>query len=80
MIEVREKKNNGFNKSIFGVGDIYFVAVVDGKEYSYIAETYEIAYLLGLQIKYDGLNSQFCKNACRMLGIQSAWAEWNRLR
>jgi hypothetical protein len=67
MIEVIERRNK--------TGGIDFIPVVDGKEYSYLAETYDVAMLLALQIKYDGLNSQFCKNACRMLGIQSAWAE-----
>ena len=75
MIEVREIHNTGINKVGIIGGDTYFTPVVDGKEYSHIAETSDIAMLLGLQIKYDGLNSQFCKNACRMLRIESNWAE-----
>ena len=56
-------------------GDYYYSPVVDGKECSYIAETEDIAMLLGLGIKYDGVNSQFARMAVRMLGIKSAWSE-----
>ena len=66
MIEIRAKNNNG---------DQYFVPVVDGKEYSHYAETADMAMLVGLGIKYDGINTQFPKMAARMLGIESAWAE-----
>ena len=74
MIEIKARNNTGRNK-IDSLGEMYFVPVVDGKEYSYAAETEDIAMLLGLQIKYQGLNSQFAKNACRMLGIDSNWAK-----
>ena len=67
MIDVIERRNK--------TGGIDFIPVVNGKEYSYIAETHDVAMLLALQIEHDGLNSQFCKNACRMLGIKSAWAD-----
>ena len=66
MIEIKTKNNKG---------ELYFVPVIDGKEYSWIGETEDIAMLIGLGIKYEGLNSQFCKNACRMLKIKSAWAD-----
>jgi len=56
-------------------GDIHYYPIVDGKKYNHAGETEEIAYLIGLGIKYDGLNSQFVKMACRMLGIKSVWAE-----
>ena len=73
MIEVVCKRDTGRVK--INDGNDYFVPVVDGTELNSIAETYDVALLLGLERKYAGLNSQFCKNACRMLGIKSAWAE-----
>ncbi len=75
MIEVKEQGNYGRAKVSTIKGDTYFVPVIDGKEHRYIAETADVAMLLGLQIKYQGLNSQFAKNACRMLGIDSEWAK-----
>ena len=48
---------------------------VDGKEMNFFAETEDVALLLALERKYLGLNSQFAKFACRMLGIKSAWSE-----
>lgn len=74
MIEIKAKNNTGRGK-IEGYPDVYFVPVVDGKEYTCCAETEDVAMLLGLQIKHEGMNSQFAKNACRMLGINSAWAK-----
>jgi len=74
-IEIHSKHNRGKNHIPSIEGDVYYLPVVDGKEYSYIAETEDVAMLLALQIKHEGLNSQFCKNACRMLNIDSAWAE-----
>lgn len=50
-----------------------FKPVVDGKELSYVAETEDMALLLGLQFKHDGPNSQFAKMAARMLDIDSIW-------
>jgi len=75
MINVIAKNNIGRNKISLIEGDMYFVPVVDGKEYSHVAETEDIALLIGLAIKYDGLNSQFAKNACRMLNIDSNWSK-----
>lgn len=74
MIEIKARNNTGRNK-IESLGELYFVPVVDGKEYNHCAETEDVAMLLGLQIKYQGLNSQFTKNACRMLEIDSNWAK-----
>ena len=54
---------------------IWYKPVVDGKEYSSLAETEDIAYLLGLQFKYLGTNSQFISFVCRMLKIESVWTE-----
>ena len=75
MIKVKEKNNTGNSKIKSIKGDVYFVPIVDGKEYSYAAETSDVALLLGLQIKYDGLNSQFCRSSCRMLNIKSNWSK-----
>lgn len=50
-----------------------FKPEVDGKELSYVAETEDMALLLGIQYKYDGPNSQFAKMAARMLNIETIW-------
>lgn len=50
------------------------MSVVDGEETNLIAETEDVALLLGLGLKYDGLNSQFAKMATRMLRIDKALA------
>ena len=73
MISVKAKNNNGiFDDSL----DQYFVPVVNGKEYSsHAAETEDMALLIGLGIKYQGLNSQFAILASRMLQIESAWSK-----
>lgn len=74
MIEVRAKNNTGRARISSIEGDLYFVPVVDGKEYSHCAETEDMAMLIGLGIKYDGLNTQFPKMAARMLGMNVIWA------
>jgi len=74
MIEVRAKNNKGRDRIESIEGDMYFLPIVDGKEFSYAAETEDIALLIGLGIKYDGLNSQFAKMAARMLRINTEWA------
>lgn len=75
MVEVKEIGNYGKNKIDSIKTESYFKPVVNGKELNMIAESYDIAILLGLERKYCGLNSQFTKFACRMLGITSAWSE-----
>ena len=75
MIQIKCKSNTGRNKIKSIDNDVYFTPVVDGKEYSHVGETSDVAMLIGLGIKYDGLNSQFAKNACRMLKIDSNWTE-----
>ena len=74
-ITIKEVLNQGRNRIESIKEDIYYIPVINGKEQSVIGESYEIAYLLGLGIKYDGINSQFIKFACRMLKINSEWAE-----
>ncbi|MFA6066916.1 MAG: hypothetical protein WC707_07070 [Candidatus Babeliaceae bacterium] len=78
MIEIIEKSNiHKGKKYITGesYGDTYFVPVVDGVELSYMAETWEMAMLIGLGRKLDGINTRFPEYAGRMLGIKSAWTE-----
>ena len=48
---------------------------IGDKRYSHICETEDIAYLVAMGIKYDGIDSKFAKMPCRMLNIESAWAE-----
>jgi len=74
-VTITIKKKINTNPRIDTMPDEYFVPVVNGKEQSVVAETEDVAMLLGLAIKYHGHNSQFAMNACRMLGIKSAWAE-----
>ena len=75
MIEIKAIDNT-WHRNIESIHtDVYFVPVVDGKEYSCCAETKDVAMLIGLQIKYIGMNSQFAHFACRMLGIKSNWAK-----
>lgn len=75
MIEILEKPNTGRRRFTDIPGDSYFVPVIDGEELSRIAETWDMAMLIGIGYKYDGPNSQFAKMAARMLGIDSVWAE-----
>ena len=71
MIEIVSVRNPGFDD----MPKTLFSPVVDGKKLSCCAETADIAYLLGLQYKYDGNNSQFTKMACRMLNIETKWCD-----
>ena len=69
-VEVKEYQNVGRNRLRNIAGDVYYVPIVDGKEYFHIGETEEVAYLIGLSIKYEGLSGEFARYACRMLGIE----------
>ena len=73
-IEIKQHRNYGKNKHFDNGSDFYYSPIVDGKEYSHIAETEDMAMIIGLGIKYDGINSQFPKMAARMLGIKTEWA------
>ena len=74
MIEVKAVGNYGKNKIVSIKKDTYFRPIINGKECSHVAETEDMALLIGLGIKYDGLNSQFPTMAARMLRIESTWA------
>lgn len=75
MIYVIEVPNVGKNKIESFTADTYYRPVVDGLKLSAVAETHDVALILALERKYGGLNSQFTKFACRMLQIDSVWAE-----
>lgn len=75
MVEAKEVGNYGKNKIESIKTESYFKPVLNGKELNMIAETHDIAILLGLERKYCGINSQFTRFACRMLCIKSAWSE-----
>ena len=75
MIEIRAKNNQGRRRISSIKGDLYFVPVVDGKEFNRPAETEDMALLIGLGLKYDGLNTQFPRMAARMLGIDTVWSQ-----
>lgn len=79
-IEVIEKKNirKGSSEKYINLpkyGETYFVPVIDGKKSSCVAETWEMAMLIGIGIKLDRRDSQFPCYAARMLKIDSRWAE-----
>lgn len=74
-IETRLVPNFGKHRIDSINGEVYYVPEVDGVVYSYVAETEDIALIIGLGIKHDGLNSQFAKMATRMLGIDSNWSK-----
>jgi len=55
---------------------VVYHPIVDGRELPMYSENPDVALLAGLGYKYDnGLSSDFTKYACRMLGINSKWAE-----
>ena len=56
-------------------GEVWYKYILNGKESNKIAETSEVAFLLALEEKYDGINSQFTKFATRMLNIPTAWSK-----
>ncbi len=71
MIEIKAVNNPGLDD----LPEICFKPIVDGKVLNMIAENEDVAYLLGIEYKYQGINSQFTKFACRMLEIETAWAK-----
>lgn len=75
MIDAIEKINKGKNRIASLEIETYYVPVIDGKEYSHVAETRDVALLIALGLKYDGANTQFPKLACRMLNIDSLWSK-----
>ena len=75
MIKIKTVENVGRNKLDAISGDVYYTPIIDGHETGRVAETEDMAMIVGLAIKYDGLNSQFPRFAARMLGIESEWAK-----
>lgn len=74
-ITEHENKTRKGSKEFESIGDVYYRIQIDGKDLSKIADSYDVALLMYLEHKYLGINSQFVKFACRMLGIKSAWSE-----
>lgn len=68
-IEIVPVRNPGFDD----MPKTLYSPIVDGKQLSVVAESEDIAYILGLQFKYDG--PEFAKMACRMLNIETKWTE-----
>lgn len=56
-------------------GDCYYTFMIDEKESCMIAETYDMAMILALSVKYDGVNTQAPKMISRMLNIKSVWSD-----
>lgn len=52
-----------------------FAFKIDGKQSSKVAETEDVAMILALAEKYDGINSQAGKLFLRMLKIKTAWVD-----
>lgn len=71
VVSVIEFQNPGFDD----LPQVLYSPVVGGKKLSCAAESRDIALLLGIEYKHQGLNSQFTKMAVRMLQIDSKWAE-----
>jgi hypothetical protein len=62
------KKENGEWKTTYKI-------TVGDKELPHIADSEDVAFLIGLGYKYEGPNSKFATMACRMLKIDSLWAD-----
>jgi hypothetical protein len=80
MIEIIKKLNINKRRGTRYIesesyGEYYFVPMIDGKELSDVAETWEMAMLIGIARKLDGPNSHFHEYAARMLKIDSDWAK-----
>lgn len=56
-------------------GRFMYRPVIGLYECSCVAETEDMAMLLGLGIKYDGPNTQFPKMSARMLNINTTWKD-----
>lgn len=74
-ISVKAVINDGNNKVDSITGFFYYIPIIGNKETNYICESYDIALIVGLGRKYEGVNSSFGKYACRMLEIKSLWAD-----
>lgn len=74
-ISVKAVINDGNNKVDSITGFFYYIPIIGNKETNYICESYDIALIVGLGRKYEGVNSNFGKYACRMLEIKSLWAD-----
>ena len=59
-----EQDAKGFNIALYG------------HRLALFAETEEVAFLVALQHKYLGHNSDFAKLACRALGIKTEWTKF----
>ena len=66
---IGKRNDTGFDN----MPEVVFYPVVDGKELNMVAESEDMAIILGLAYKYDGRNSQAAKMICRMLNIDSNW-------
>ncbi len=71
-IEITKNPDNKFH---YFEGNYYYTFTIDGKKSSCIAETYDIAMILALAIKYDGTNTKMHKSILRSLNIKSCWSE-----
>jgi len=58
-------------------GPCSFKPVVDGKEYNFSAETEDLAMIIGLVIKHNGINDVCVatKMIARMLNMKTVWNE-----
>lgn len=62
-------------KYIPDFGEWFYKIRLNGRELSAVAETYDMALLIALSVKYDGHNTQFHMFAARALKIESVWAD-----
>lgn len=73
VVDAEWHPNRGKMKTPGVKGDDLYFPVLDGCRLNLVSESPEMAYLLGLGVKYEGPNSQFAKYAGRSLGINDAW-------
>lgn len=71
-ITVVESVNNGIYKDML---EIVYTPKIGDKKLNAICDTEDVAILVALGQKYEGPNSRFATMACRMLKINSVWAE-----
>jgi hypothetical protein len=75
IIKTRNESSLKHGKYIEDFGEFYYRIRLNGKQLAEIAETYDMAMLIALSIKYDGANSKFHVFAARALNIKSVWAD-----
>ena len=72
QIHAKGRLNNDEFKDM---SELVYTPYIGEKRIQAVCETEDIAILVALAHKYEGPNSKFATMACRMLKIDSVWAE-----